>query len=176
MIRAGYGIYRNTAVYQSLALMLAQQPPLSRTLSIESTAAQPLTLANGFNAPAKPLANTFAVDPDFRVSYAHNWQASVQRDFPASLTVTATYLGTKGSRLMQEFVPNTYPIGASNPCAACPSGFVYLVSERTLAEERRPAAGAAAIEERIDGRCSVHACRRRRTTLRRSRLPISTAR
>ncbi len=129
VIRAGYGIYRNTAVYQSLAMMLAQQPPLSRTLSVESTSAQPLTMANGFNAPAKPLANTFAVDPDFRVSYAHNWQASVQRDFPASLTVTATYLGTKGSRLMQEFVPNTYPIGAMNPCAACPSGFVYLVSD-----------------------------------------------
>jgi trimeric autotransporter adhesin len=129
VIRGGYGIYRNTAVYQSLAMMLAQQPPLSRTLSVESTAAEPLTIANGFNAPAKPLANTFAVDPDFRVSYAHNWQASVQRDFPASLTVTATYLGTKGSRLMQEFVPNTYPIGASNPCAGCPSGFVYLVSD-----------------------------------------------
>ncbi len=129
VVRAGYGIYRNTGVYQSLALMLAQQPPLSRTLSVESTLAQPLTMANGFNAPAKPLANTFAVDPDFRVSYAHNWQASVQRDLPASLTVTATYLGTKGTHLMQEFVPNTYPIGAANPCPACPSGFVYLVSD-----------------------------------------------
>ena len=128
VIRAGYGIYRNTAVYQSLALMLAQQPPLSKALSIESTAAQPLTLANGFNAQAKTLSNTFAVDPDFRVSFAHNWQASVQRDLPLSLTVTATYLGTKGSRLMQEFVPNTYPAGVANPCATCPSGFVYLTS------------------------------------------------
>ena len=52
----------------------------------------------------------------------------MQRDLPASLTVIATYLGTKGSHLMQEFVPNTYPIGAVNPCAACPSGFVYLTS------------------------------------------------
>jgi hypothetical protein len=129
VIRAGYGIYRNTSVYQSLALMLAQQPPLSRTLSIESTAEQPLTLANGFNAPANAVANTFAIDPDFRVSFAHNWHASVQRDLPFSLTVTATYLGTKGSRLMQEFVPNTYPMGAANPCPACPSGFVYLVSD-----------------------------------------------
>jgi hypothetical protein len=128
VIRAGWGIYRNTAVYQSIALMLAQQPPLSKALSIESTPEQPLTLANGFNAPAKALSNTFAVDPDFRVSYAHNWQVSVQRDLPASLTVIATYLGTKGSHLMQEFVPNTYPIGAANPCPSCPSGFVYLTS------------------------------------------------
>jgi hypothetical protein len=131
VVRVGYGIYRNTAVYQSLAMMLAQQPPLSKTLSIESSSAQPLTLAGGFNTPAEPLSNTFAVDPDFRVSYAHNWQASIQRDLPASLTVTATYLGTKGSNLMQEFVPNTYPIGAANPCPACPNGFVYLTSNGT---------------------------------------------
>lgn len=128
VIRAGWGIYRNTAVYQSIALMLAQQPPLSKALSIESTPAQPLTLANGFNAPAKALSNTFAVDPDFRVSYAHNWQVSAQRDLPASLTVIATYLGTKGTHLMQEFVPNTYPLGAVHPCVSCPSGFVYLTS------------------------------------------------
>jgi hypothetical protein len=128
VVRAGWGIYRNTSVYQSIALMLAQQPPLSKALSIETTAERPLTLANGFNAPAKALSNTFAVDPDFRVSYAHNWQLSVQRDLPASLTVIATYLGTKGSHLMQEFVPNTYPIGAANPCVSCPSGFVYLTS------------------------------------------------
>ena len=101
---------------------------MSKALSIESTPEHPLTLANGFNAPAKALSNTFAVDPDFRVSYAHNWQVSVQRDLPASLTVIATYLGTKGSHLMQEFVPNTYPLGAVNPCASCPSGFVYLAS------------------------------------------------
>ena len=131
VIRAGWGIYRNTAVYQSIALMLAQQPPLSKTLSIESTAEQPLTLANGFNTPARALSNTFGVDPDFRVSYAHNWQVSVQRDLPASLTVTATYLGTRGVQLMQEFVPNTYPSGAAHPCPACPTGFVYLTSNGT---------------------------------------------
>jgi hypothetical protein len=45
-----------------------------------------------------------------------------------SLTVIATYLGAKGSRLMQQFVPNTYPIGAANPCPACPTGFRYLTS------------------------------------------------
>jgi trimeric autotransporter adhesin len=129
VVRAGYGIYRNTNVYQSLALMLSQQPPLSRTLSIETSPLRPLTLANGFNAPASALANTFGVDPEFRVSYAHNWQASVQRDFPASLTITATYLGTKGSRLMREFAPNTYPAGVVGPCPSCPSGFVYLTSD-----------------------------------------------
>ena len=30
--------------------------------------------------------------------------------------MTATYLGIKGTRGMQEFLPNTYPVGATNPC------------------------------------------------------------
>ncbi len=128
VVRAGYGVYRNTNVYQSIAMLLAQQPPLSKTLSVESTAANRLTLANGFTATPGITPNTFAVDPDFRVGYAENWQASVQKDLPASLTILATYLGTKGSRLMQELLPNTYPAGAVNPCPACPAGFVYLTS------------------------------------------------
>jgi hypothetical protein len=128
VIRAGYGVYRNTNVYQPIALLLAQQPPLSKTLSVENGAANPLTLANGFTADPARTANTFAVDPDFRVGSAQNWQVLVQRDLPASLTVTATYLGTRGSGLMLEFLPNTYPSGAQHPCPGCPAGFVYLTS------------------------------------------------
>jgi hypothetical protein len=41
---------------------------------------------------------------------------------------TITYLGVKGTRGMQEFLPNSYPIGGVNPCPACPSGFVYRTS------------------------------------------------
>ena len=128
VIRAGYGIYRNTGVYQPIALLLAQQPPLSKTLSIETSAARPLTLANGFTATPGSTPNTFAVDPNLRAGYAQTWQVLAQRDLPASLTMTATYLGTAGSHLLQEILPNTVPAGASNPCPACPAGFVYLTS------------------------------------------------
>jgi len=131
VVRAGYGIYRNTSVYQSITTLMAQQPPLSRALSIANTPDNPLTLANGFVAPAGETLNTFAVDPDFRIGSAHNWQVSIQRDLPASLTVNATYLGTKGTGLIQEILPNTYPPGFVNPCATCPSGFVYLMSGGT---------------------------------------------
>jgi len=128
VVRGGYGIYRNAGVYQAMDLLLAQQPPLSTTQSIDNTAAHPLTLANGFNTSPATAIGTFAVDPDLRVGYAHNWQLLVQRDLPASLTMTATYLGTHGSHLLQEFLPNTYPIGAVNPCPLCPAGFVFLTS------------------------------------------------
>ena len=133
VMRGGYGLYRNTSIYQSMALLLAQQPPLSIASSVATSAERPLTLANGFvggatgSGPAAVL-NTFAVDPDFRVSTAENWQVSVQRDLPASLTVIGTYLGTRGHHLMQQVLPNTYPAGTANPCPACPSGFVFLTS------------------------------------------------
>ena len=131
VVRAGYGIYRNTNVYQSIATLMAQQPPLSQAMSIANSPDNPLTLANGFVAPEGETLNTFAVDPDFRIGSAHNWQVSVQRDLPASLTVSATYLGTRGTGLIQEFLPNTYPPGFVDPCLTCPSGFVYLISGGT---------------------------------------------
>lgn len=128
VLRGGYGIYRNTNVYQSLALLLAQQPPFSKTQSVANSLSAPFTLADPFSAANVATPNTFAVDPDFRVASVQNWQMSAQRDLAGSLTIIGTYLGTKGSHLMQEFLPNTYPAGAQNPCPSCPIGFVYLTS------------------------------------------------
>jgi hypothetical protein len=128
VVRAGYGIYYDASVYLSPALQLAQQAPLSKSLSVQNSAACPLTLANGFGTCSSVTADTFAIDPNFRVGYAQNWQLAVQRDLPAALKLSATYLGVKGTHGVQEFLPNTYPIGATNPCPDCPSGFAYLTS------------------------------------------------
>ena len=84
---------------------------------------------------AANIATSFGVDPHFRVGYAQNWTASLQRDLPGALIMTATYLGIKGTRGMQEFLPNTYPVGATNPCPACPSGFIYLTSNGNSTRE-----------------------------------------
>ncbi len=135
VIRAGYGVYYNTSVYEPIAIQMAQQSPLSKSLSVQNSPADPLTLANGFNASPSITPNTFAVDPNFRIGYAQTWQATVQRDLPASLQMTATYLGIKGTRGAQEFLPNTYPIGAANPCPACPAGYVYLTSNGNSTRE-----------------------------------------
>ena len=127
VIRSGYGVYRNAGVYQPLAQLLAYQPPLARTLSVQSTASTPLTLAEPFPSSI-PSARTFVVDPGFRAGYAHNWFASMQRDLPGSLTGITSYLGARGSRLMQATLPNTYPAGGIDPCPACPSGYVLVTS------------------------------------------------
>jgi hypothetical protein len=135
VVRAGYGIYSDTSVYQTIALQMAQQAPLSKSLNVQNSAACPLTLADGFNTCPSITPDTFALDPNFRPGYAQNWNLSVQRDLPGSLQLTATYLGIKGTRGAQEFLPNTFPIGASTPCPACPVGFVYLASNGNSTRE-----------------------------------------
>jgi trimeric autotransporter adhesin len=128
VIRGGYGIYRDTSVYRSIALQMAQQFPFSKSMVIGNSPETPLTLANGFNVVPKDLMNTFAIDPDFRIGVAQNWQLSIQRDLPMSLQMVAIYLGAKGSHLIQRSLPNTYPDGTVDPCRSCPSGFVYQSS------------------------------------------------
>ncbi|PWU00153.1 MAG: TonB-dependent receptor [Terriglobia bacterium] len=135
VLRAGYGVYYNTSVYQSIATQMAQQSPLSKSLSVANGPANPLTLANGFLASPAITPNTFATDPNLLVGYSQNWVLSLERDLPGALVVMATYAGAKGTRGLQEFLPNTYPAGAPNPCLSCPSGFAYLVSNGNSARE-----------------------------------------
>ncbi len=145
MVRAGYGVYDDTSVYQATALQMAQQSPLSTSLSVQNSAACPQTLASGFNPCSATTPNTFAVDPNFRVGYAQTWQLAVQSDLPGALQMTATYLGIKGTRGVQEYLPNTYPIGATNQCPSCPIGFVYRTSNGNSTRE----AGSLQLRRRL---------------------------
>ncbi len=135
VVRAGYGVYDDTSVYQGTALALAQQAPLSKSLSVANGAGCALTLANGFIPCGTTTTDTFGVDPNFRVGYAQTWQLLAQRDLPGSFQATLTYLGIKGTRGVQEFLPNTNPIGAPSPCPTCPSGFVYRTSNGNSTRE-----------------------------------------
>ncbi|MCU1325188.1 MAG: TonB-dependent receptor, partial [Bryobacterales bacterium] len=133
VVRAGFGTTYNTSVYQNIAVQMAQQSPLSKSLSVQNSGN--LTLANGFLQSPNTTSNTFAIDPNFRIGYTHTWSLSVQRDLPASLILTGTYLGIKGTRAPQSFLPNTWPSGAVNPCPSCPTGFTYLSSNGNSTRE-----------------------------------------
>jgi Carboxypeptidase regulatory-like domain len=128
IVRAGYGVYRDTNVYRAIADQMAQQSPLSKSLSVQNTPEHPITLADGFQGSPAVTATTFAIDPRFRVGTAQNWQLSIQQDLPQAMQMTVTYLGIKGTHIPQRTLPNTFPSGAPNPCAGCPVGFVYLTS------------------------------------------------
>lgn len=135
VVRGGYGVYYDTSVYTQIAAQMAQQAPLSKSSRVQNSASNPLTLENGFNVSPGITPNTFAVDPHFQVGYTQNWQLSLQQDLPGSLVMIATYLGIKGTRARQQFLPNTYPAGALNPCPACPTGFAFLTSNGNSSRE-----------------------------------------
>jgi trimeric autotransporter adhesin len=127
VVRAGYGVYADTSLYQNLALSMAQQAPFSTSISASNSIC-PQSLKTGPNACSSLTSDTFGIDPNFRVGYAQVWQLTLQRDLPAALQISATYQGIKGANGMQESLPNTYPLGGTNPCPSCPTGFSYSIS------------------------------------------------
>jgi hypothetical protein len=135
VIKTGYGLYPDTSVYQNFILNMAQQAPLSKSVSVQNSTSCPLTLANGFTPCASVTADTFAIDPNFRVGYLQAWYLSVQRDMPFALQATATYRGYKGTHGPQEILPNSYPLGTTNPNPSYPSGFVYETSNGSSIRE-----------------------------------------
>jgi trimeric autotransporter adhesin len=155
VVRGSYGVYYNTSVYQNIALQMAQQQPLSYSVlqsnctKLSSPACSlltPFTMATAFTIPAvNSTGTTFGVDPNFRIGYAQNWQLSVQRDLPGAMVLTVTYLGIKGTRGMQEFLPNSYPLGGTNPCPSCLSGYTYLASNGNSTRE----AGTVLLRRRL---------------------------
>jgi hypothetical protein len=124
VVRGGYGIYYNTSVYGAIANSMAAQPPFAQTLSVASSAADPLTLQNGFVFPPNTITNTRAIDPNYRVGYAQIWQLSLQNDLGHALVGTITLRRTKGTRLDQQFLPDSFPPG-SRVLATGPAGYIY---------------------------------------------------
>ncbi len=91
------------------------------------------------STPAPAITpNTFAVDPNFRVGYAQNWQLSVQRDLPGSLQLTANYLGIKGTRGTAG-IPAQHLSGRGGESLPGLSGRIRLPRLRTATRRARPA-------------------------------------
>ncbi len=134
--RGGYGIYYNEGVYNTLAARMAAQPPFAKTSSVSTSLTDPLTIQTGLaTIPAgKTILNTFAADRYYRVPYAQTWSASLQREFRGGIVVEAGYLGTKGTRLDIQGMPNRAAPGSpltaeQRRLIANASGFVFESSQ-----------------------------------------------
>lgn len=127
VVRGGYGIYYNTSVYRMIASNMAQQPPFAQVLNASGSASNPLTIEDGFlKASTVAVSSTFAIDPDYRIGYAQTWNLMLQSDLPFALFGSVGYLGTKGTRLDQQFIPNSVPPGAVE--SVFPHSFIYETS------------------------------------------------
>ncbi|HUK17019.1 MAG TPA: TonB-dependent receptor, partial [Bryobacteraceae bacterium] len=112
IVRAGYGIYYNGQAYIPFGLRLAQQPPFATSESVNTSPLNVLTVATGFvSVSPKDVTNTYAVDRNYHTPYAQTWSLSIQHDLPKNFFVEAGYLGTKGTDLDVQLLPNEGPAG-----------------------------------------------------------------
>ncbi|MEO5924033.1 MAG: TonB-dependent receptor [Bryobacteraceae bacterium] len=127
IVRAGYGVYYNSAAYTAIANNLAQQPPFAQTLSTSSSITNPLNIQTGFlGGTNQSVNNTFAIDPNYKIGYAQTWNLTLQDNLPLGIQFTAGYQGTKGTRLDQRFIPNSVAPGA--PVSKLPNFYTYETS------------------------------------------------
>jgi hypothetical protein len=112
-VRAGYGVYFNGSVYSGAVTRLAQQPPFANSASINTSTANPLTMETGFTAAvATSITNTYAIFRQYAVGYAQSWNLNLQQELPGALVMELGYLGTKGTRLDIQRVPNSAAPGS----------------------------------------------------------------
>src|SRR5579885_1977737 len=106
-VRAGYGIFYNGSIYNQFPMRLASQPPFANTATLTTSTARVLTIENGFaTAPSQTITNTYAVARYYKVGYAQTWNFSIQQMLPHALVLELGYLGTKGTDLDSQTMPN----------------------------------------------------------------------
>jgi hypothetical protein len=115
VVRLGYGIYYNPTALNQLATELSEQPPFAVTERLTTSDTDVLTIQNGLaTAPTKTtIANTYAVQKNYQVGYAQSWSVSVQQNLSRSFFFELNYLGTKGTDLDTQTVPNRAALGSS---------------------------------------------------------------
>lgn len=116
VVRGGYSIFYNDSIYDTLAQdYLAYQPPFAVSQNLYTSAAQVLTLQNGFPASTSSsgitVPNTSGVNPFYKDGYAQIWMLSVETDLRPNWILNLTYTGTKGTNLDLLRAPNRAPLG-----------------------------------------------------------------
>ena len=109
VVRTGYSMFYNESIYTQLLSELANQPPWSTSELRIASAADVLTLENGFPATVagrNTVQNTYAVNPNYQVGYAQIWNLSVETNVANNTALVATYTGTKGTHLDLLYAPN----------------------------------------------------------------------
>lgn len=135
VIRGGYSIFYSGSNYAGIAAKMAAQPPFAITASLSTSLADPLTLQNGFpTQPSTTITNTYAIDRNYKLSYAQTWSLAIQQTLPQNLLVELEYIGTKGTGLDVQYQPNRAapgsPLTAQQRLAiGNATGFTYEASE-----------------------------------------------
>jgi hypothetical protein len=114
VVRGGYSIFYNEAIYNTLARELAFQAPVDTVQTLTTTSTAPLTLEHGFTGGSSTgltIPNTESVDPNYKNGYAQIWNLGLETSITQNWILDLTYTGTKGTDLDILRAPNRAPLG-----------------------------------------------------------------
>ena len=107
VLRSSYGIFYPSGTYDYFVNELMAQPPFGFSVQKTVEGTDFLDFQNAFSADTGvEVANTFAVDPHFRLATVQNWDFSIQQALPLHLFLSVGYAGARGTGLELLRAPN----------------------------------------------------------------------
>ncbi len=155
--RAAYGIYYEVSVLEANSGLYFNPPYFDLFLFFPSPVSLP-TLENPFPGDGyTPPASVNAVQPDYRTGYAQHWNAGFERVLRGKIVARASYVGSKGSKLLRrrnvnQPAPGPGEIDPRRPTA----GFANIVLFESGASSTYHS-GVLALERRFGGRAGFRA-------------------
>ena len=155
VVRGGYGVFHDITILEANS-GLYFNPPYFDLRIFTPSERRLLTLADPFPAGAgfTPLPSVNSIQPDLATGYVQQWNGGVEKALGAGVVLRASYVGSKGTKLLRRRDLNQPAPGAGDVDARRPipgfanvvlfeagSSSIYHSGVFTL--ERRFAAGAA---------------------------------
>ncbi len=123
VLRGGYGIFYNPAGNEGSSLRLFRQQPFGVTVTVAPgdinvgtrvSEGFPALPPLNFEVADRPFGGMFAVAPDFKPSYAQQFNLTLEQEVaPLSLVVRAAFVGNLGRRLYNTWNANQPVPGAA---------------------------------------------------------------
>ncbi|MEO7651090.1 MAG: carboxypeptidase regulatory-like domain-containing protein, partial [Bryobacteraceae bacterium] len=104
VVRTAYGFFYSSPAWD-VTRNLGANPPefiVSSFTNDQFNFTEARTTARGFDRPAQGTlvgASLRALDPTVRTPYTQQWNFSVQQQLPGQISLTAAFVGTKGTKL-----------------------------------------------------------------------------
>ena len=127
VLRSSYGVFFPDEAYNYFVNEFTSQPPFGFTVqeSVQNPPFLAMETAFGDEFSAE-VANTYAVDPNFRLPTVQNWDLSWQQALPKGFFISVGYAGSRGVGLEQLRAPNR--TAAGEDLIANAAEFLYLTA------------------------------------------------
>ena len=134
VVRTAYGIFYDVTVLEANSGLYFNPPFFDLRLFFPSET-QLLTLCEPFpGSGVTPLPSVNAIQPDFRTAYTQQWNAGVEKELPGRAVARASYIGSKGTKLLRRRDVNQAPPAPGEVNDNRPvEGFANIVSFESAA-------------------------------------------